>query len=246
MGRLDPLFRHLRLLAVLVAIGAAGVGGALAETAQHGADATSDAVTAPGEPQHDPSATVHDGAADEHGAATGEHAAEGGHGSGGLPQLDARTFPSQIFWLILAFAGLYYLLRKRALPRVSDILEARQERIAADLDRAAGLRAEAEEAMRRHEALVAEAHAKAAASIKATQDRIAAEAAERQATLEAELGQKLADAEARIRGARDTALAQVQDVAVEVAQSAVERLAGLRLAEAEVKAALDRVLREAA
>jgi F-type H+-transporting ATPase subunit b len=256
MGRLDPLFRHLRLLAVLVAVGAAGVGGALAaETAPHGADATSDAVTAPGEPQHDPSATVHDGAADEHGAATGEHAtseaagehaAEGGHGSGGLPQLDARTFPSQIFWLILAFATLYYLLYKRALPRVSEILEARQERIAADLDRAASLRADAEEAMRRHEAVVAEAHAKAAASIKATQDRIAAEAAERQAALEAELGQKLADAEARIGAARDAALAQIQDVAVEVAQSAVERLSGLRLGADEVKATLDRVLREAA
>src|SRR5687768_6362616 len=103
MGRLDPLFRHLRLLAVLAAIGAASTGGALAQTAQHGHDAASDAVTAPGEPQHDPSATVHDGAADEHGAATGEHAAEGGHGSGGLPQLDAKTFPSQIFWLIVAF-----------------------------------------------------------------------------------------------------------------------------------------------
>jgi F-type H+-transporting ATPase subunit b len=246
MGRLDPLFRHLRLLAVLAAIGAASTGGALAQTAQHGHDASSDAVTAPGEPQHDPSATVHDGAADEHGAATGEHAAEGGHGSGGLPQLDAKTFPSQIFWLIVAFATLLYLLTKRALPRVSEILEARQERIAADLDRAAALRADAEEALQRHQAVVAEAQAKAAAEIKATQERIAAEIAQHQAQIDADLNRKLDDAEARIGAARDAALAQIQGVAVEVAQTAVERLAGLKLPEAEVKAALDQVMREAA
>jgi F-type H+-transporting ATPase subunit b len=248
MGRLDPLFRSLRALLVLAAIGAcAGAGVALAaQTAQHDAGAASDAVTAPGEPQHDPAATVHDGAADGHEAAAGEHAAEGGHGSGGLPQLDARTFPSQIFWLIVAFATLYYLLTKRALPRVGEILEARQERIAADLDRAAALRADAEEALQRHQAVVAEAQAKASAEIKATQDRIAAEMAQRQAGIDADLDRKLAEAEARIGAAKDAALGQIQNVAAEVAQSAVERLAGIKLSEAEAKAALDRVLREAA
>ena len=44
----------------------------------------------------------------------------------------------------------------------------------------------------------------------------------------------------------DEALAQIQNVAVEVAQAAVERLSGLRLPEAEVRAALDRELGEAA
>ncbi|MGE3740510.1 MAG: hypothetical protein AB7I59_13525, partial [Geminicoccaceae bacterium] len=64
------------------------------------------------------------------------------HG-GGLPQLDASTFPSQIFWLIVSFATLCWLLSRKALPRVSDILEARQSRISSDLDQAAALRNEA-------------------------------------------------------------------------------------------------------
>ena len=123
------------------------------------------------------------------------------HG-GGLPQLDAATFPSQIFWLIVSFIALYWLFSRKALPRVGEILEARQTRIASDLDRAAALRAEAEEALRRHEAVVAEAQARAAARIKETQDRLAADATKRQAEVDAELNAKLAEAEARIGSAR--------------------------------------------
>lgn len=235
MGRLAPLFRQIRVLAIAAGLVLAA-STAMAETAtEHGAAATGHATT-----------TLEPGPAGGPGVEgfeEGVHAAE--HG-GGLPQLDALTFPSQIFWLIISFATLYYLLSKRALPRVGDILEARQERIAADLDRAATLRGEAEEALRRHQAVVAEAQAKAAAAIKATQDRLAADAAQRQAQVDADLQQQLGRAEARIGAAKKAALGQIQNVATEVAQAAVRRLAGLDLAEADVKAAVDRVLKEAA
>jgi F-type H+-transporting ATPase subunit b len=173
----------------------------------------------------------------------GVHAAE--HG-GGLPQLDAATFPSQIFWLIVSFLALYWLFSRKALPRVGEILEARQERISADLDRAAALRAEAEAALRKHEAVVAEAQARAAAQLKETQDRINAEAAKRQAELDAELHAKLAEAEQRIGAAKDAALAQIQGVAGEVAKAAVQRLTGIEVAAQEVEATVKRVLGEAA
>lgn len=254
MGPFGLFIRHLRILALTLAVLGAGAfpafaadtHGAPAEPEMPGAPAAtsgpsghegSDAVTAPGEAQHDPHATQHDATAADHGEG-GEH--------GGLPQLNSATFPSQIFWLIVTFLTLYYLLSKRALPRVAEILEARQDRIAADLDRAARLRTEAEEASRRYEEVLAQAQAKAAAELKATQERLAADAARRQSELEADLNRRLEEAEARIATARDQALGQIQNVAVEVAQAAVERLSGLRLPEAEVRAALDRELREAA
>jgi F-type H+-transporting ATPase subunit b len=163
-----------------------------------------------------------------------------------MPQLDAESFPSQIFWLIVAFGRLYYLLHRKALPRVAEILEARQERIGADLDRAARLRSEAEEAQRRHEQVVAEAQARASAEAKAVQERVQAEIAKRQAGLDADLGKQLAEAESRIGAARERALSEVQNVAAEVAAVAVERLAGLKLDAAEVREALNRVQAEAA
>lgn len=200
----------------------------------HGPDATHE----PGVPQSLEGTDVDA----EHGGGVN---AEGGHGAG-LPQLDASTYPSQIFWLILSFGALYYLMTRKALPRLSEILEARQQRIAGDLDRAAKLRAEAEEAMRRHQQVVAEAQAKAAAQIKEAEERLMAEASRKQAELDADLDRKLGEAEARINAAKNAALSEIQGVAAEVAQAAVQRLAGLQVSEAEVKATLDKVMAEAA
>lgn len=180
-------------------------------------------------------------------AALEEGHAEEGHGGGaGMPQLESSTYTSQIIWLVITFGVLYWLLRRKALPRVAEILEARQDRIAADLDRAAALRADAEAAQQKQERVVAEAHARAQAQVKELTERSAAEAARRQAALDAELAQKLKDAEGRIGASREAALAEVRNVAAEVAEAAVERLAGLKVSRAEVDAAIERTLREAA
>ncbi|MFO1069181.1 MAG: ATPase [Geminicoccaceae bacterium] len=180
-------------------------------------------------------------------AALEEGHAEEGHGGGaGMPQLESSTYTSQIIWLVITFGVLYWLLRRKALPRVAEILEARQDRIAADLDRAAALRADAEAAQQKQERVVAEAHARAQAQVKELTERSAAEAAKRQAALDAELAQKLKDAEGRIGASREAALAEVRNVAAEVAEAAVERLAGLKVSRAEVDAAIERTLREAA
>jgi F-type H+-transporting ATPase subunit b len=164
----------------------------------------------------------------------------------GMPQLDTSTYTSQIFWLILTFAALFYLLRKRALPRVAEILEVRQERIAADLDRAATLRAEAEEVLGRYEAMVAEARAKAVEQVRAAEERMVAEAAARRVPLEQDLQRRLAEAEQRIAAAKQAALKEIEAVAVETAQAAVARLAGLEVAAADARKALEAELEEAA
>jgi len=161
------------------------------------------------------------------------------HGAGeGMPQLDASTFASQILWLIVTFSLLYYLLKTRALPRVADILEARQERISNDLDRAANLRAEAEAAYEEYEKVVADAQARASAAIKAARDAVAADVAGRTAALDKELGQKIAEAEQAVDNARREALAELEDVAVELARAATEKLSGVAVDATEAKAAL--------
>lgn len=164
----------------------------------------------------------------------------------GMPQLDSSTFASQIFWLIVAFATLYYLLKTKALPRVGEILETRQDRIAADLDRAARLRADAEEALRRHESVVAEAQSNAQARIREAQERMSADVASQQAAHDADLARKLQDAERRIGTAKREALGEVAGVAAEVVQAAVARLGGIEVSPSDARAAVDRLLAEGA
>ena len=174
-----------------------------------------------------------------------EHTEEYGAGEG-MPQLDATTYASQILWLIITFSILYYLLKTKALPRVADILEARQERISNDLDKAAALRAEAEAAAEEYAKVVAEAQEKASAAIKATRDAVGADISARTAALDKELGNKIGEAERAIAAARARAVAELDDVAVEAAQAATRHLAGVAVSTAEAKAALAQVQKDVA
>ncbi|HEX5080211.1 MAG TPA: hypothetical protein VFV80_13750 [Geminicoccaceae bacterium] len=163
-----------------------------------------------------------------------------------MPQIEVSTFASQIFWLIVCFATLYYLLSRKALPRVAEILEARQDRIAADLDEAQRLRVEAEAALAEYEAAVAKAQAEAQALLAESQARLQAEAARRQAELDAQLAERIAAAEAEIAQAKQAALKELRSATVGVAQAATEQLAGLKVTKKAAEAALRDVLAEAA
>jgi F-type H+-transporting ATPase subunit b len=163
-----------------------------------------------------------------------------------MPQLEVQWFASQIFWLIAMFSLLYWLLTRKALPRVAEVLEARQERIAADLDQAQRQRVEAEEALARYEEEMAKAREQAQALLSQTQSRLQDQAARRQAELEAQLDEQLREAEARIAEAKSAALKELEEVAATTAQAATERLIGVKVTKKAAQAALREVRQEAA
>ena len=163
-----------------------------------------------------------------------------------MPQLHFHTFPTQIFWLVIAFAVLYWLMAKVALPRIERIVEERRNRIETDLEKAAQMKTEAEAVIAAYEKALADARAEAQATMKATSDRLAAEAAERQRQANEAIGRQVAEAERRIAAAKETALTNVRGVAVDVARAAVSRLVGSEVDEARADAAVDAVIRERA
>ena len=155
-----------------------------------------------------------------------------------MPQFDSATFPSQLVWLVITFVALYFLMARVALPRIAEVLERRQRRIAGDLEQAERLRDEAGEALRAYEAALGEARAEAQAVALAAREAAASEVAERSARLEAKLGEELAEAEKRIAGAKNRAIANLAEVAIEVARAACAKLIGVEVEEAAAGAAV--------
>ena len=155
-----------------------------------------------------------------------------------MPQLDSAFFAPQLIWLTITFVTLYVLMARVALPRISEVLEARQDRIAHDLDDAASLKAEAEAALATYEAAMAKAHSEAQGLLAGAAEERAAEAAARQAELDARLAGQLADAEARIDRARAASMTAVAEVAGDAARGATAKLIGVEPDDAAVAAAL--------
>jgi F-type H+-transporting ATPase subunit b len=144
-----------------------------------------------------------------------------------MPQLEqVHTYASQIFWLALTFIPLFFVLWKVALPKVDDVLAARQIRIENDLDKARRLKDDAEAVLAAYEAVLAEARGRARAVLAETSRELAEAAAAEQARIGDRLAGESAAAEARIAEARDAAVGNIRAAAVEVAQAAAKQIAG--------------------
>ena len=161
-----------------------------------------------------------------------------------FPPLDSSTFASQLLWLALAFAALYFLLSKVALPRIGDVIDERKNRIARDLGEADRLKGETETALAAYEEALASAKTKAAVIVKENRERVGAEVDRERGAAEQQFARKLADAEQRIAATKTKALAGINDIAADTAGAIVAKLTGQDVAPADVKMVLAAVAGE--
>ncbi len=156
----------------------------------------------------------------------------------GMPQFDLSTFPTQLTWLVISLVSLYIVMNKVALPRIADVLEARQNRIDGDLDRATAMKKEAEQALVAYEETVAANLSKA----QELKRKIILEFSEQAAQSRLELSERLSEearlAEQRIADEKNRSLEEISDVSVELVHAAIGKLAGMEIDEQEVKSAM--------
>ena len=62
----------------------------------------------------------------------------------GMPQFNAKSFNSQLFWLVITFTVLYIIMTYFILPRIRENIRLRKNKIANDLERAENIKAKIE------------------------------------------------------------------------------------------------------
>ncbi len=150
--------------------------------------------------------------------------AEAAESSSGLPQMDASTYASQLFWLAVLFGILYWAMDNIFLKKLGGIIEERRNRLADDYDQAAEFKVQAEDAEKAYLAALNEARAKASAIAAETRAALDKEIAEMQAETEEKLSARLETAEKSIAEMQAKAAEKVKDAAVETTQALVETL----------------------
>lgn len=178
-----------------------------------------------------------------HGAPNGELHSEVGHAeehsSSGMPQLNAADWAPQIVWLTITFVFLYVMMARVALPRIATVLEERRDKIADDLDKAAQLKKETDQAIEAYEAALAEARGKATAIATENRTKLNKEMEQLRANMEADLSAKASEAEAQISAAKTAAMANVRGVAIEVTQQIVQQITGDDVGEGAIAQSVD-------
>ena len=80
--------------------------------------------------------------------------ARGASESSGMPQLDPEFWFSQVFWLILTFGGMYFILSKFILPKISQNIETRKSQILENIEIAEKQRKDSESKLKEFDEII--------------------------------------------------------------------------------------------
>ena len=75
----------------------------------------------------------------------------------GMPQFNAETFPSQLFWLIITFVSLYICMNFLILPRIRNNIRLRKNKISNDIERAELLKEQIEKTINEYNSKIMQA-----------------------------------------------------------------------------------------
>jgi F-type H+-transporting ATPase subunit b len=152
-----------------------------------------------------------------------------------MPQITQLPFIifSQLFWLAIVFGIIFFGIGRGMLPKIQSTVDAREKKIAEDLERAQAARAAAEETEAAWRASMDAARAEAA---KLSQDAKQASAIKTEKKVQAaaeKINLKVETAQAKIRDALEAARAEIEAVAAEATQEMVTRLTGINVDQKE-------------
>ncbi len=155
-----------------------------------------------------------------------------------FPPFDPTYYPSQLFWLAITFGALYFILSRMILPKLGANLERRSDAVADDLDEAARLNEQAEDAQKTLEKNLAEARAAARAKSLLAEQTVSEEIAIETQKVDRQIDEKLKTAETRITVVRSEAMDHVQSIATDTTKNIIAKL-GFEVSEKEAVKAVE-------
>ncbi len=157
-----------------------------------------------------------------------------------MPQINQLPFIffSQLFWLLLVFGIIFFVIGRGMLPKIQSTVEAREKKIADDLERAQAARSAAEETEAAWRERIDAARAEAAKIAQEAKQQSALETEAKVKKAADKIGSKVESAEAKIRDAVVAARAEIEAVAAQATQELVTRLAGIKVDTKDAAAAV--------
>ncbi len=164
----------------------------------------------------------------------------------GFPQMDFTTYPSQMFWLAVAFTAMYLLMSKVALPGVEKVKKARKKIQNTDLSKAEAYNNEAEGLKTEYEQSMDEARHKSAETISAVEDEINNKLKEAQQNMLENANKRLENAVKEIASAQAETLKSIKDISTELSVEIVQKVAAIKTNNTDAKKIVTATIKDGA
>jgi F-type H+-transporting ATPase subunit b len=150
---------------------------------------------------------------------------------------------NELWWGLGSFLALVLLMRVWLFPKLKKGMVARNAKIQGDLDDAERIREEAAEDVAAYEAALARARGEAARILEVARHEVDADRTAKLTAANARIGEQRGAAAAELDSARAAALGQAEEIVVEVAAAAGERILGKPVDRAAVRPTVGEVVR---
>lgn len=161
-----------------------------------------------------------------------------------MPQLSqiGEIYASQLFWLAIVFALIYFGIGKAMVPRIERTVDDRNARISGDIAAAAAARDTARADEERYQAGLDTARLQAAKALAEAKTVATVEAETALKASDAAAATRLAEAARAVAASKQTAVTEIESATIDAVESIVAKLSGVAvdraLVEQQVKAEL--------
>ena len=152
-----------------------------------------------------------------------------------MPQLNPEFYLSQIFWLIVTFSFLFFILWKISLPRISSILEKRENKINNDIEEAKQLQTEAEEIQNQIDQKLKNTREKTETLIRNSTINLQNKSSQELLNLENKLNAIIDDSQKIIENNKKKSLKLIDDQIYEVTKLTISKLSSIKIEDKEIK-----------
>ena len=155
-----------------------------------------------------------------------------------MPQLNPEFYFSQLFWLIVSFSFLLIFLWKISLPRISAVLEKRENKINNDIETAKQLQNDAEEIQKDIDQKLKEANEKTSDLIKESSLKIQKFSMQKISELESELSKEIDKSYEEISIIKKQSLSSVNDQIFDIVKLLLPKLSSIKVENNEINSSI--------
>ena len=155
--------------------------------------------------------------------------------TGGLPQLDISTWPTQLFWLIITFSVGYFLVSTFVIPSISTVIERRSNKLSSDLNNAKKAQEDAKNAFSSYQSSLEDARSQAANTLVKATEEAKLDTAKREAAISKKLAANSKKAEEKISKIREETLSSLNELATDISQKIITDLTPIKVQKSVIK-----------
>lgn len=155
-----------------------------------------------------------------------------------MPQLSqiGEIYASQLFWLAIVFALIYFGIGKAMVPKIEATIDDRNGRIEGDLAAAEAARAQANAVEVAYQAGLESARSKAATALGEAKARATANTEARLKASDAALHDQLVAATAQVEASKTQAVAEIETATTDAVEAIVAKLSGVAVDRSAIEA----------